>query len=196
LSSGPIQQRLVGCGRLTEHPPPTAGSAPTATEGPASEAAPPPSGAAPRCHTEQLSAHLGGPGPARNGEHGERTVPLIYTNVSDQPCTLRGAPDVELHGPDDPNGPVFEMSVRDTGSTAVTLGPGGTATASIVIREDSQGRTGHGGSTDWTPTQPVSTPPGETATLSTPWTAGGTVLREDSSTHPDEYVQPFTALTR
>lgn len=187
---------LAGCGPARPPSPTTPTEAPSASPGssPTSGDTAPPNAAAPPgtpgrpCHTAQLSAHLGTPGPAAVGL---RTVPLVYTNVSDTPCTLRGAPDVELHGPDDPNGPVFEMSIRDTGATSVTLRPGGSATASILVQEDSPGRTGHGGSTGWAPTLLVSTPPGETATLRTPWTAGGTVLREDSSTHPDEYVLPF-----
>ena len=166
-----------------------AGCGGPATPSRGGSAAPPPPPVGPAvCHTGQLSARLGDVGPAPDGQ---RVVPLIYTNVSTATCTLRGAPDVELHGPDDPNGPVFEMSARNSPAATVVLRPGGSATAKIVLTQDSQGRTGHGGSTGWTPTELVSTPPGETATITTAWTEGGTVLREDSSTHPDEYVLPF-----
>jgi hypothetical protein len=127
---------------------------------------------------------------------GARSVPLIYTNTSPQPCALRGVPRVKLYGPADPNGPVFELSAHNVGATSVELPPGATASAELLLRSDLPGHTGHGGSIDWTPTEVVTTPPGETTTLSTPWTVGGTVLREDSSTHPDEYVEPFTPTAR
>jgi uncharacterized protein DUF4232 len=172
---------LAGCGSSPSAPP-SASAPPGAGAG---------GGTSTSCRAAQLAARLGQPRPL---EPGVRAVPLIYTNTSDRDCQLRGAPSVELHGPDDPNGPVFEMSARDTGGPTVTLRPGASASASIVIREDAPGRTGHAGSTGWTPTTLVSTPPGDTASLSTRWTVGGTVLREDSSTHPDEYAEPFRPL--
>jgi hypothetical protein len=182
---------LAGCGGPTapapSQPSGPAPSQPTAPNTPGQPAMPPGGNAAP-CRTVQLSARLDPPGPDTDGA---RTVPLVYTNTSGQACTLRGAPTVELHGPDDPNGPLFEMSARDSGTTTVVLAPGASATAPILVRADTDGRTGHGGSVDWTPTELVSIPPGETSSLRTRWTAGGTVLREDSSTHPDEYVEPF-----
>jgi hypothetical protein len=179
---------LAGCGG------PSAPSSGAPSSGAPSSGAPSSGGSAALtppggpCRAGELSARLGEPGPARDGA---RTVPLRYTNTSARVCTLHGPPAIELHGPDDPNGPVFEMSGKDTGATTVTLRPGESATSDILVREDTPDRTGHAGSTGWTPTALVSTPPGDTGTLSTPWTAGGTVLREDSSTHPDEYALPF-----
>src|SRR6202000_508756 len=55
-----------------------------------------------RCHTSDLSAHLG---PLTTGD----SVHLVYTNPSGHTCTMDGYGGVALRGPADPTGPVFSL---------------------------------------------------------------------------------------
>ncbi len=41
------------------------------------------------------------------------------------------------------------------------------------------------------PTRVVTTPPGDTAQLTVPWTSGDTVLRQDGATRPGTHVSPL-----
>ncbi|HEX4252185.1 MAG TPA: DUF4232 domain-containing protein [Pseudonocardia sp.] len=191
---------LTGCGTPapTVAPPPTSASedasaAPTSS---AAEAAPgttttttTPAQAKPaRCHTSQLSAKLG----PRSGNSDQTTLALIYTNTSSQACLLHGVPGVDLHGPNDPNGPVYSLYRKDTSAPGVTLRPGASASARLTVLSDSPGSVGSFGSKNWVPTQLITTPPGETTTLSVAWPAGLTVFRQDAATHPGSWVESVT----
>jgi predicted small lipoprotein YifL len=157
----------------------------SATPGPTSSATP--AQAAARCHTAQLSAKLGPR--SKPGTSDQAWLPLTYTNTSQQACVLRGVPGVDLHGPNDPNGPVYSLYRKDTGAPGVTLRPGASASARLVVLSDSPGSFGSFGSTNWVPTQLVTTPPGETTTLTVPWPARLTVSRQDAATHPGTWVE-------
>jgi hypothetical protein len=149
-----------------------------------------------RCHTADLSVRMGTPAYHLDGG----SVPLVYTNVSGHTCTMDGFGGVDLHGPADPNGPVDslrrdpDVQGRDAADlprpTLVRLAPGGTAHTLITFRSPAGGDIGSSGSTSWTPTEVVCTPPDETTTLSTPWLHGVGVLRQDSATVSDTYLGP------
>ncbi len=165
------------------------------------------SAAVSRCHTADLSTHLGAVSPAAASGEQAHTVSLVYTNTSGRTCTLNGFAGVDLRGPDDPNGPVDslrrspdpQLSPSDPRYVApgrpslVTLTPGGSAHTLITFAENApgSGTTGSNGSTTWTPTSVVCTPPDETASLTTSWPAGVSVLRQDSATVSDTYIGPI-----
>lgn len=190
---------LTGCGGpVPTVPPPSTSAASASAEAPTSSAAAAPTtSAAPaqgtpaRCHTAQLSAKLGPR--SKSGTADQAWLPLTYTNTSQQACVLRGVPGVDLHGPDDPNGPVYSLYRQDTGAPGVTLRPGASASAKLVVLSDSPGSIGSFGSKNWVPTQLVTTPPGETTTLTVPWPAGLTVFRQDAATHPGTWVESVSA---
>jgi hypothetical protein len=154
------------------------------------------SAAVSRCHTADLSARLGTP--TRHDDGG--TVPLVYTNISQRVCTMDGFGGVDLHGPSDPNGAVDslrrdpDVQGRDAASlpkpTLVRLAPGATAHTLITFHSPGDGDIGSLGSTSWTPTEVVCTPPNETTQLSTPWLPGVGVLRQDGATVSDTYIGP------
>jgi len=120
-------------------------------------------------------------------------LPLIYTNTSRQACLLRGVPGADLHGPADPNGPVYTLFRQQSGIKDMRLQPGASASARLVVLSDQDGSFGSLGSRNWVPTQLVTIPPGETTALTVPWPAGLTVSRQDSATHPGSWIEPFAA---
>jgi hypothetical protein len=146
-----------------------------------------------RCRTVQLAAHLGARTAVAPGQSaGQTAIPLVYTNKSTTSCLLHGVPGLDLHGPADPNGPVYQLRRQDQGGS-VTLAPGASASARIVVLSYEDGSVGSAGSTRWTPTQLVTIPPGETTPLTVAWPAGLTVLRQDEVTHPGSWVESFTS---
>jgi hypothetical protein len=143
-----------------------------------------------RCHTDQLAARLG---TRSTTAPGQTAIPLVYTNTSKASCALHGVPGLDLHGPADPNGPVYQLPRQDRGGSGVTLAPGRSASAKVVVLSYEEGSVGSAGSTRWTPTQVVTIPPGETTPLTVAWPAGLTVLRQDEATHPGSWVESFAA---
>jgi hypothetical protein len=142
-----------------------------------------------RCHTAQLSARLG---PRTEMGGGQGWIPLTYTNTSDRPCLLGGVPGADLHGPADPNGPVYTLTRQGAGGADIDLPPGAGASARLVVLSDQDGAVGSMGSKHWVPTQLVTIPPGETGALTVAWPVGLSVLRQDSATHPGSWIGPFT----
>lgn len=177
---------LTGCGSAEPSPdaaaasgtPSAPTSAPTATAtADATQAA--------RCVAADLRVELGEP----TGE-GQRTVPVVYTNVSDRACEARGVPGVDLVGPDDPNGPTYPVFRQEADGAVTELEPGSSATAVLTYLTGTDGSVGTSGSTGWVPTGLVTTPPGDTAQLTAPWN-GDPVLRQDGATRPGTYVGPL-----
>ncbi|MBW0134402.1 DUF4232 domain-containing protein [Pseudonocardia abyssalis] len=176
---------LAGCGGAPAAPAPTTEPAPTTTSAAATTT--PPTGEVARCVAADLRAGLG----EASGE-GQRTVSIVYRNVSDRPCEARGVPGVDLRGPDDPNGPVYSVLRQEADGAGATLEPGGSVSATLTYLTDSDGSVGTLGSTGWVPTELVTTPPGDTSQLTVPWN-GDTVLRQDGATRPGTYVGPLAA---
>lgn len=87
---------LVACGggtATTPSTPPPATTTVTPTTTSTSAAATTRPAAAARCVAGDLELSLGAP----TGE-GQRTVQVVYTNVSDRPCEARGVPGLDLRG--------------------------------------------------------------------------------------------------
>ncbi|MGP4007363.1 DUF4232 domain-containing protein [Streptomyces sp. 4N124] len=115
-----------------------------------------------RCHTSELRASLGRVNPGA----GQRNYPIVLTNTSSSPCTVRGYPGAAFVdasgkqlGPD---------PKRSDGSPAtVTLTPGSSAWAGLSYSnpEISGARTA-------TPDSLLVTPPDERDPLKVAWTAG------------------------
>jgi hypothetical protein len=146
-----------------------------------------------RCRTSQLAAHLGARTAVTPGQSaGQTAIPLVYMNTSKTACLLHGVPGLDLHGPADPNGPVYQLRRQDQGG-GITLAPGASASARVVVLSYEEGSVGSAGSTRWTPTQLVTIAPGETTALTVAWPAGLTVLRQDMATHPGSWVESFAA---
>lgn len=188
--AGPGQAAAGG----TTTPPGTVSDfAPVTTSAPAGSGAVTTGTAVSRCHIKDLSAHV--------GAVSTTTVTLVYTNMSGQPCTMDGYGGVDLHGPADPNGPVFslrrdpDVQGRDANTLPkpgrVTLAPGGTAHTVITFGRYETGDIGSMGSTRWVPTDIVSTPPNETTSLTTAWPTGVPVLRDDAATISHSYISPI-----
>jgi uncharacterized protein DUF4232 len=164
------------------------------------------SAASGRCHTGDLTAHLGTPTTTPNGGFVSGRVDLIYTNTSGRTCTMDGFGGVDLQGPADPNGPVDSLRRGATGQldpsdpryvptptpTLVTLTPGASAHTLITFASNTPngGNVGSNGSVSWTPTTLVATPPNETTSLTTPWLSGTNVFRDDSATVAMTYITP------
>lgn len=142
-----------------------------------------------RCLASVLKVRLGAKSPAADAV-GQYQVPLVITNTGDQPCTLRGWPAVELRGPNDPNGPTYQLPDAQASPRRVELAVGGSAEALITYLKYEPGDMGSLGSTNWTPTTVAVTPPGEVGRLIVPWTPGDPVLRQDEASHPGTYVGP------
>lgn len=157
----------------TAAPPTTTAAAPTTTTEPVV-----------RCAASDLGLRVGDRGPDVNP--GQKTVALVYTNISNRPCYVAGVPGVDLLGPADPNGPTYSVPRpgADTAQTRTTLGPGRKATATLTYLTDGSG---------WIPTQIITTPPGDTHQLVTRWPFGDPVVRQDGATHPGTFVGPLMA---
>jgi len=144
---------------------------------------------APSCQTGQLSARLG---TRRDLGHGVGVIPLIFTNNSAEPCRLRGAPMVVLHGRADPNGPDYSLfHAVDTGHGLV-MAPGASGVARLVVLSDVGGEAGTHGSRNWIPAQ-LEADPSDHGTrsegLTVPWPAEVSVLRQDGNPNPGWYVE-------
>jgi len=175
---------LAGCGA----PPPT-----TVSVKPAKEVAAVIDPGAPSCQNEQLSARLGA---RKDLGNGQSTIPLIFTNTSPQPCRLRGAPVVILHGPADPNGPDYALFHAVDSGRGLVLATGASGVARLVVLSDVNGAVGTNGSHHWVPTQLETDPFGhgkKTAGLTVPWPAGVSVLRQDGVAKPGSYVEGVKA---
>ena len=144
------------------------------------------------CPSNDLTLSLGATTPVAGGS-GQYQLPLIFTNNGSTPCTLRGYPKAELHGPSDPNGPVYQLPEAPAAVTTVTLTVGGTAEATLTYLKAENGDVGSMGSTHWVPTTVVITPPGSTGQLTASWPSHDPVLRQDEATHPGSYVGPVQA---
>jgi hypothetical protein len=144
--------------------------------------------AVPWCGADSLS--LGTSPPISPGQQAYLHFYVILTNVSQQTCTLRGYPGVDLVGPDDPTlGPTYSLPREGGDVQAVVLAPGASA-ASLLAFLPKLGPDGV--EPAWPPTTIVVTPPDSTTQLHTPWIPDGfTVLRQGDGTHPGGHIGPL-----
>lgn len=169
--------------------PPTS-KTPQATQPSVPASAQPDTGDPRRCTANELAVKLGAP--AKNS-YGQFEIPLVFTNTGAKPCRLIGVPGVDLHGPADPNGPVYSLPRVDDGDKDALAAPGQSSTAHLVVLPYSDGSEGSNGSGKWVPTELVTTPPGQTIPLTVAWPPGISVLRQDTATHPGSSVHGLTA---
>ena len=145
-----------------------------------------------RCATTDLSLSVGTP-KKHDDASGQVDVPLTFKNTSSRTCALYGLPDVSLLGPDDANGPTYQLTGVDNGVRHNDVEPGMTATATVTVLTPSDGSVGSLGSTTWTPTKVQATPPGQSQALTAAWPSSIAVLRQDSATHPGTFVNGILA---
>ena len=114
-------------GGTTPTNPPTS-STPTPT--PTETVTPPPLEPS-SCTTDTAEASLGEP----DGAAGTTTIPLVFTNTSDAPCTLEGFPTVEFVG--DGDGTQIGASATEDTETSpvqvITIEPGAAASSILKI---------------------------------------------------------------
>lgn len=178
-----MTRRLIACGLLvlasvtacgTRTPDNAAQTLPTSNPpSPASSTAPAGnSGAATpaekRCDSSSLKGQIN---PTDAGA-GNRYGKFVVTNSGTTPCTLNGYSGFQL---ENASGPVPTKLERkaDPGPTALTLAPGGKASANLhwgVIPAGSEPV--EGGPCQPEATKALAIPPDETAPLTVPWTLG------------------------
>ncbi|MCR6487491.1 DUF4232 domain-containing protein [Amycolatopsis sp. OK19-0408] len=168
---------------------PPSSKVPQATTVPAPTTAEPDNGAPRRCTANELAVKLGA---AAENSYGQFEIPLVFTNTGARACRLVGVPGVDLHGPADPNGPVYSLPRVDDGDKDTLAAPGASSTAHLVVLPWTEGSEGSAGSGKWVPTQLVTTPPGQTIPLTVAWPNGISVLRQDMATHPGSSVHGLT----
>ena len=185
---------LGACGAGNNNSSGTAGNSTAATSTSAGAGAKPVSstGGDSRCATADLSISIGSP-KKHDDSSGQVDVPLTFKNISSHTCALYGLPDVSLLGPNDPNGPTYQLTGVDNGVQHNDVEAGKTATAVITVLTPSDGSVGSNGSTTWTPTKVQVTPPGQSQALTAAWPSSIAVLRQDSATHPGTFVNGILA---
>jgi hypothetical protein len=146
------------------------------------------SGAPGECSLQNVTATLASP----RGDGSQRTVSVVWRNVSGKTCTMSGFGGVDLVGPADPNGTTYSLPRSGQRSSIVALAPGATAYTVITYLSPDPGSVGSNGSQNWTPTEAVVTPPNETHHKTLPW-IGGPVERQDGATHPGTFIAPVSA---
>jgi hypothetical protein len=174
----------AGCSAAGVTPVPPTGVTPATPSGDtgASSAAPVRSQASlARCHTGELKASLG---KITGNAETQSNVPLTFTNIGKTACRMRGFPGVDLVGADvQPWGPTYSLPRTTDKPTTVVLPPGGSVSAIVTFLWGEPGD-----SNTWFPAKLVTTPPDETTSLTVPWPAKTSVMRQDAATHPGTYV--------
>jgi hypothetical protein len=137
----------------------------------------PPSG---RCQPADLSLTLN----VQRKAEGRLAV-VVLTNSSTRRCRLTGFPGVDLVGPDDPFfGSRYELPRASATPGTVDVAPGGSAHAVIQLLVASPG------TSTWTPTKVLVTPPDATGQLIASWPSEVALQRQDAAAHPSTFVGP------
>ena len=176
----------AGC-RGADHHPDSGAPVSTASTTPVVPSTNPPAEAAPahlRCHTSNLSVRLGRKTPVFAEQY---SIPVVFTNHSDRPCSMVGFPGVDLQGPPDPEPTTSLTRAVDSTPRTVDLPPGGAAHSRLTYL------LGPGGSCSWIPHTVVVTPPDETTQLSVAWPGNPVDDCQAAATHPGTYIGPVEA---
>lgn len=143
------------------------------------------SATAPRCTTAALSVTLG---VAKQVATAQYQVPLVFTNVSAQPCALLGFP-----GADFGAAGAQPVSLVRTSAKPVRVGlpPGGQAHASLTYLLGPDPACDPGG--QWPTSTLTVTPPDDTTSLQIPWPNGSVDDCQTGATHPGSFIGPVVA---
>ena len=109
---------------------------------------------------------------------------LVSPPNSGAPCSVEGFPGVNVRGPQYEEGTSYSVHRKDARPAKVTLAPGESATSTLTYLEDDR-------KSPWIPTTVVVTPPGETTSLTAPWTLGSFFNGHSAATHPGDFVSPL-----
>ncbi|MCS7483097.1 DUF4232 domain-containing protein [Umezawaea endophytica] len=121
--------------------------------------------------------------PKRAEGDGDRMkLPLTMTNSSREACLLRGYPGARLQGQDSQAWDLVRAGDEVKDVKDVPLEPDGTTTAYLTYLPEK-------GDNRWDVVTLVVTPPNTDDSQTFKW-PGGSVLRQDASTHPGTYIGP------
>jgi hypothetical protein len=174
-----VQSQLSSIGaRLAATPLPVA----TAVVG----AGPPTASAtAPRCATTSLHVALGAIKQVVNTQY---QVPIVFTNVSAQPCSLLGFPGTDFGAA----GALPVSLVRTPVKPArINLAQGGQAHAILTFLAGPDPTCDAGG--PWIPSTLTVTPPDDTTSVQIPWPGDSVDDCQTGATHPGSYIGPVIA---
>jgi len=122
------------------------------------------------------------------------TVPLVLRNTSRAPCSLAGAPQVSLTGPQDPGlGDTYRLATAVASAQgALVLQPGQQAHVDLTYTEASLTDVPSGGGDPiWVPERIRLVLPGTHGVLTAPWGSCAPVLRQDNAIVPGSAAGPF-----
>jgi hypothetical protein len=175
-----VQSQLSSIGLLLSATPLPAA---TAVVGSGSAASSP--ATAPRCATTSLDVALGAITQVVNTQY---QVPIAFTNVTAQSCSLLGFP-----GTDFGAGGIGPISlVRAPAKPArVNLAPGGQAHAVLTFLAGPDPTCDAGG--PWIPSTLTVTPPDDTTSVQIPWPGGSVDDCQTGATHPGSFIGPVVA---
>jgi hypothetical protein len=138
-----------------------------------------------RCATSALDVELGTATQIASSQH---RVPIVFTNVSAQPCYLLGFPGADLGAA----GLITVSLVRTPDKPArLVLASGGQAHANLTYLAGPDPTCDSGG--PWTPSTLTITPPDETTSVQLQWTGGSVDDCQSGATHPGSYIGPVIA---
>jgi hypothetical protein len=168
-----VQSQLSSIGaRFAAIPPPVA-TAVIGAGGPTASSA-----TAPRCTTASLDVALG-------AAAAQSQVPIVFTNVSTQPCSLLGFPGTDFGAA----GALAVSLVRTPAKPArINLAPGDQAHAVLTYLAGPDPTCDAGG--PWIPSTLTITPPDDTTSVQIPWPGGSVDDCQTGATHPGSYIGP------
>jgi hypothetical protein len=172
-----VQSQLSSIGaRFAATPPPVA-TAVIGAGGPTASSA-----TAPRCTTASLDVALGA---ANQVAAAQSQVPIVFTNVSTQPCSLLGFPGTDFGAA----GALAVSLVRTPAKPArINLAPGDQAHAVLTYLAGPDPTCDAGG--PWIPSTLTITPPDDTTSVQIPWPGGSVDDCQTGATHPGSYIGP------
>lgn len=138
-----------------------------------------------RCQASDLRATFGSVSQLTPGSSGQRSVPLVFTNVSASTCTLEGYPGLTLVGPLSNGSTSYTPDRQDATAALVTLGPESSAHVTFTYLP---GPDVCDSGVAWVPTKVLAIPPGGTTPLHVTWTGGSVDNCQGGATHPGTYV--------